>query len=105
MTNPAQSRLLVVAAVAFFCVATQAAEKAKPLRVLLLTGGCCHDYTAQKDILKKGLEARANVVVDQIHTDDKTTKPPLAFLGNADYAKGYDLGIHDAGASAVSDPP
>src|SRR5262245_20332955 len=104
MTKPALSRLLVAAAVLFGLVATQAAEKAKPLRVLLLTGGCCHDYTAQKDILKKGLEARANVVVDQIHTDDKSTKPPLAFLGNVDYAMGYDLVIHDECASAVSDP-
>ncbi|MHC4879890.1 MAG: ThuA domain-containing protein, partial [Planctomycetota bacterium] len=33
------------------------------IRVLLITGGCCHDYTAQKDILKKGLEARAHVDV------------------------------------------
>src|SRR4051812_46423222 len=32
------------------------------IRVLLITGGCCHDYAAQKDILKKGLEARANLV-------------------------------------------
>lgn len=75
-----------------------------PLRALLITGGCCHDYASQKEILKKGLEARANIIVTQVHTDDKTTKPPLAFLGNADYAKGYDLVIHDECASAVSDP-
>src|SRR5712691_4096960 len=80
------------------------AADAKPLRVLLITGGCCHDYAKQKDILKAGLEARANVVVDQIHTDDKSTKPPLAILGNADYAKGYDLVIHDECAADISDP-
>ena len=76
----------------------------KPLRILLLTGGCCHDYGKQKDILKKGLEARANVVVDQIHSDDTSTHPPLAFLGNPDYAKGYDLVIHDECAADISDP-
>jgi len=80
------------------------AASPKPLRVLLITGGCCHDYVAQKDILKKGIEERANVVVDQIHTDDKSTHPPLAFLGNPDYAQGYDLVIHDECASDVSDP-
>src|SRR5256885_12444388 len=42
-----------------------------PLRVLLITGGCCHDYAKQKDILKKGLEERANVVVDR---DRKSTR-------------------------------
>ena len=34
-------------------------------------------------------------MVDQIHTDDKSTKPPLPIYGNPDYAKGYDLVIHD----------
>ncbi len=76
----------------------------KPLRALLITGGCCHDYASQNGILKQGIEARANVVVTQIHTDDKSTKPPLAILGNADYAKDYDVVIHDECAADVNDP-
>jgi hypothetical protein len=84
-------------------VALRAAEP-KPLRALLITGGCCHDYATQKDILKKGLEARVNIVVDQVHTDDKSTRPPLAILGKPDYAKGYDLVIHDECGSDISDP-
>jgi hypothetical protein len=79
------------------------AAAAKPIRVLLITGGCCHDYAAQKDILKKGLEERANVVIEQIHTDDSSTHPPLAILGNPDYAKGFDLVIHDECAADISD--
>jgi hypothetical protein len=83
--------------------ALQAAET-KPLRALLITGGCCHDYKGQKDILKKGLEAGANIEVTQIHTDDKSTRPPLEILGNPDYAKGYDVVIHDECAADVKDP-
>src|SRR5215207_215858 len=79
------------------------AQEAKPLKVLLITGGCCHDYAKQKDILKKGIEERVNAVVDQVHTDDKGTKPPLAILGNPDYAKGYDVVIHDECAADVID--
>ena len=81
-----------------------AADGPKPLRVLLITGGCCHDYAKQKDILKDGLEARAYVEVTQIHTNDKSTKPPLAILGNPEYAKGYDVVIHDECAADISDP-
>ncbi len=81
----------------------RAADAPKPLKILLITGGCCHDYAKQKDILKTGLEARANVVVDQIHTDDKSTKPPLPIYGNADYAKGYDLVIHDECSAGIND--
>ena len=76
---------------------------AGPIRVLLITGGCCHDYAHQKDILKNGIMERANVVIEQIHTDDTSTHPPLAILGNPDYAKNFDLVIHDECAADVSD--
>jgi hypothetical protein len=98
MTTP---RLLALVSV--FAVAFTASAK-DPIRALLITGGCCHDYAKQKDILKNGLEARANIVVDQIHTDDKSTKPPLAILGKPDYAKGYDVVIHDECGADISDP-
>ena len=84
--------------------ALQATDPPTPIRALLITGGCCHDYAAQKDILKSGIEARAYITVDQIHTDDTTTAPPLAIIGNAEYAKGYDVVIHDECAAAISDP-
>jgi hypothetical protein len=84
------------------CIRVRSAEQ-KPLRALLITGGCCHDYAKQKEILKKGLEARINIVVDQLHTDDKSTRPPLPMLGKPDYAKGYDLVIHDECGSDLSD--
>ncbi len=79
------------------------AQAPKPLKILLITGGCCHDYAAQKDILKAGIEKRLHATVDQVHTDDKSTKPPLGIYGNPDYAKGYDLVIHDECAAAISD--
>lgn len=94
----------LAAAALVFAPATGAFAAPKPIRILLLTGGCCHDYASQKNILKKGLEARANVVVDQIHTDDGSTRPPLAILGHPDYAKGYDLVIHDECSADISDP-
>jgi len=75
----------------------------KPLKALLLTGGCCHDYAAQKDILKKGIEARANVIVDQIHTDNTTVTPDLPIYGMPEYAKGYDVVIHDECAAGIAD--
>jgi type 1 glutamine amidotransferase len=79
------------------------AEEVKPLKALLLTGGCCHDYAAQKDILKTGIEARGNIVVTQIHTDNKTVKPDLPIYGMPEYAKGYDVVIHDECAAGISD--
>jgi type 1 glutamine amidotransferase len=89
-----------------------AADGPQPLKVLLLTGGCCHDYATQKDILKKGLEERANVKVDVIYSADypvdakgkpDATKPKLPIYGNPDYAKGYDVVIHDECAAGIGD--
>ena len=93
------SSLLVAGLVAV----ASAAPATKPLKILLITGGCCHDYAAQKDLLKAGLEKRINVVVDHLHTPDKSTKPPLECLTNPGYAKGYDLVIHDECAAAADD--
>ena len=75
-----------------------------PLRALLVTGGCCHDYAKQKDILKQGLERRLNITIDHAHSDDKSTNPPLPIFGKANYAKGYDVIIHDECAADMKDP-
>jgi type 1 glutamine amidotransferase len=93
--------LSAVAAIVLFSWAAPLVAAPAQLRVLLITGGCCHDYAKQKDILKKGIEERANVVITQLYTDDKSTHPPLAIL---DYAKYFDLVIHDECASDISDP-
>src|SRR5438093_6757643 len=99
--------LVAIAAMIVVPVASRAAD-AKPIRALLLTGGCCHDYAHQKDILKKGIEARANVVVDIIWANkdgknDGSTSPALPIYGNPDYAKGYDVIIHDECSADVKD--
>jgi hypothetical protein len=94
----------LLCALLFSLVLGNASAAPPPLKALLITGGCCHDYAAQKDILKSGLEARLNIVVEQIHTDDKSTRPPFAHHGNPDYAKGFDVVIHDECAAETGDP-
>ena len=42
------------------------AQSAEPLKALLITGGCCHDYTKQKLIISQGISKRANVDWDII---------------------------------------
>src|SRR5882672_490495 len=83
--------------------ATQRDVRPKPLKALLIAGGCCHEYAVQKDILKQGLEKRVNVQVDFAYSSDNSGAPPLPILGNPDYARGYDVIIHDECAPAVVD--
>ncbi len=78
-------------------------DRPQPLKALLILGGCCHDYAAQKDLLKAGIESRANVTVEIIHSTDTSTAPPIPIYGNAKYADGFDVVIHDECAADIND--
>lgn len=67
----------------------------KPLKVLLITGGCCHDYAKQKDILKEGLEARANIEVTVHYNPTKGTNAKFEIYDKDTWADGYDCVIHN----------
>lgn len=104
------SKILHVACLSLAMLVTtvtpmSAEEKApKPLRVLLVIGGCCHDYATQKDLLKNGIEARINAKVDIAYDGTKTTKPLFEAYHGTDWAKNYDVVIHDECAADITDP-
>jgi type 1 glutamine amidotransferase len=73
---------------------THAAET-KPLRALLITGGCCHDYPRQKEILPQGISARANVEWTIVHDPRTGTTGKIDIYAKDDWAKGYDVVVHN----------
>lgn len=83
--------------------ADERASAPKPLRALLVIGGCCHDYAKQKEILKNGLEARAHVTVDILYTPDSGTRYRFPEYENPEWAKNYDVVIHDECTADVKD--
>ncbi|MEZ0387935.1 MAG: ThuA domain-containing protein, partial [Verrucomicrobium sp.] len=99
------SAAFAVALAAALPLISRAADAPKPLKVLLVTGGCCHDYAKQRLILAEGLGARANIEVEFAHTDDKSTKASFDIYNNADWAKGYDVVIHDECSADVKQQP
>ena len=103
MKIPLLSSLAIAILAAALILPTRAQNPAKPLRVLLVAGGCCHDYAGQQKVLSKGISERANVRVDVWWTDDKSVEPPLTLYGKDDWAKGYDLVIHDECAAGNKD--
>ena len=102
-------RTLLALALLAGLTSTLSAEQ-KPLRVLVVAGGCCHDYGAQKDILKKGIEARLNATVEVAYVDikasdfkGKATQPVFEIYKNADWAKNFDVVVHDECAADITD--
>ncbi|MDB5349792.1 MAG: Trehalose utilization [Planctomycetota bacterium] len=95
-------RLLFVAAV--FVSFPVLADAPKPLKALLVTGGCCHDYTAQKAIIKEGLESRANIEVTVVQQGGTGTNAKIPLYENVDWSRGYDIVLHDECFSDVKEP-
>ena len=75
----------------------------KPLRVLVVAGGCCHDYATQKEVLKKGIEARVNAVVEVAYDPTKSTKPLFELFKSPDWGKNFDVVVHDECAADITD--
>jgi type 1 glutamine amidotransferase len=83
--------------------AARAEDADKPIRALLVIGGCCHDYDKQRDILTKGISARANVQWTIAYDPDKGTKHLNPVYEKPDWAKGFDVIVHDECCSDVKD--
>lgn len=77
-------------------VAPIAAEpEAKALRVLQLTGGCCHDYEGQKEVLAAGLGERTKVEVTTLHEGGKGNKHQYAKLKEKGWEKDFDVVLYN----------
>jgi type 1 glutamine amidotransferase len=83
--------------------ASQVSANTKPLRALLITGGCCHDYDKQKQILTEGISARANVTWDVVHEGGNSTRHKVSVYENPEWAKGYDVVVHNECFADVRD--
>lgn len=75
----------------------------KPVKVLLVLGGCCHDYARQKEILKQGISARMPAEFTIVHEGDPNSAHRHSIYEKKEWWKGYDVIIHDECTSAVKD--
>jgi type 1 glutamine amidotransferase len=89
------------------CIANseESAKKSSTLKVLLVAGGCCHDYQSQTKLLKDGIEQRIHANVTVVLSENKTTKASFEIYQSDDWAKGYDVVIHDECSADVTEQP
>lgn len=97
--------LLPAAAAVLLAPNFAAAQDApQPIRALMVTGGCCHDYEQQKKILSEGISARANVQWTIVH-EGKDRKDKISVYAKPDWAAGYDVVVHNECCGAIEDVP
>jgi type 1 glutamine amidotransferase len=67
----------------------------KPLRALLITGGCCHNYSLQSQQLTNAVAKLAKVEWKIVNEGGTGTKAMLSLYDDADWAKNYDVVVHN----------
>jgi len=92
---------LIVALIA----ATARAAEPKPLAVLLVAGGCCHDYATQTKLLEAGIEERVRAEVTVDYNPDRSTKARFEVYEKDGWADSYDVIVHDECSADVTDGP
>ena len=76
----------------------------KPIKALLITGGCCHNYLFQAAALTKGVEAYADIEWT-IERDPRTgTAGEIDLYNDPDWGKGYDVVVHNECFASTTDP-
>lgn len=101
-------RFLIIPLLATFTISGALAQDAAkatagPLKVLLVAGGCCHDYATQKDLLKAGIESRINAEVTVAFNPSGNTSTRFDVYGSANWADKYDVILHDECSANVTD--
>lgn len=97
----------LVAGVTFDSVAVAQSDaspkSAKRIRALMVTGGCCHDYENQKQIISEGLSKRVGpidwTIIDE---GDKRDTMTTAYQ-TEDWIKGFDIVVHNECYGGVLD--
>ena len=87
--------LLPALLVLMTCTLTTQQAAEEPLKALLITGGCCHNYEFQAKALTEGISKSIKVDWTVVNEGGTGTKAQLGLYGNPAWAKGYSIVIHN----------
>lgn len=71
-----------------------AIKKEEPVKVLIVTGGCCHDYVFQSAAMIEGIPKHAKVDIHLVN-EGKGTDAQIPLYDDPNWAKPYDVVIHN----------
>jgi len=80
-------------------------DNAKPLRVLLVTGGCCHDYDFQtKQMVQAAVDEDQKFEWTIVNDGGTGTDAQIDLYNDPDWSKGYDVVVHNECFANTADP-
>lgn len=103
-------KTICLLATASLIVSTTANAKRKPtpqpdIKALLITGGCCHDYDNQRELIPAMVDMHTKLRVQWtiMHQRTKAGDVLLDYYKNPDWAKGYDVVVHNECFAHIKD--
>jgi uncharacterized protein len=97
-------RVVAVALAVCAPLVLSAAPAVSPIRALLVTGGCCHNYDFQAKALTAGIAKAATVTWTVVNEGGTGTKAEIALYKDPDWAKPYDIVVHNACFADTANP-
>lgn len=85
-------------------VTAAAEETPTKLNGLIIAGGCCHDYPNQVKIISEGMSQRVSISWDVVLEGDGGRDHQISVYKNPDWAKKYDVIVHNECFGGVKDP-
>jgi uncharacterized protein len=92
------SALTCASLLALVCVGCQtksSTRASRPLRALLITGGCCHNYPLQSAALTNAVGRLAPATWTIVNEGGSGTRAQIPFYDNPNWAKGFDVVVHN----------
>ena len=84
---------------------TASTSEAKPVQILLVTGGCCHDYRFQAEAMQQAMkDAGVSAVWKIVNEGGNGTDAKIDLYENPNWADGYDVVIHNECFADTKDP-
>lgn len=92
-------------AIALTCNTKPCSGEEKPLQILLITSGCCHDYDFQTKSMQLAFK-RNNVETDWtvVNEGGTGTEAEIDFYSSTDWAKSFDVVIHNECFAKTTNP-
>ena len=85
--------------------ADQAKKGKKPINILVITSGCCHDYDYQTKQMQLAFEShQVKAVWTVVNDGGKGTSAEIDFYNDPDWAKGFDVVIHNECFAKTTNP-
>ena len=95
---------LVLAILIGTCVSATAEDAPTKLKGLIIAGGCCHDYPNQVKIIAEGMSQRVSISWEVVLEGDGGRDHQISVYKNPDWAKKYDVIVHNECFGGVKDP-